>query len=265
MNPIKPAVMCFSGLDPTGGAGIQADIETLFSIGCHCTPVITALTVQNTANASSLVATEPTLLVQQARAVLEDVPVKCFKVGLLGSVASVEVLHTLFKDYPDIPLVVDPVAVAGGGFEFGGNEVIEAIRNLLLPLTTVLTPNTHELALFAATADTLDASANEVLESGCQYLLVTGTHASSDDVVNRLYTRHQDVAAFHWPRLPESYHGSGCTLASAIAGYLAHESTVLDAVQQAQRFTWEALKQGSRIGLGQHLPNRSFWSKNSLS
>lgn len=257
--------MCFSGLDPSGGAGIQADIETLFSLGCHCTPVVTALTVQNTQNASSMVATQATLLVQQARAVLEDIPVKCFKVGLLGSVESVEVLHTLFRDYADIPVVVDPVAIAGGGFEFGGAQVIEAIRNLLLPLTTVLTPNTTEMRLFTASADTLDACANEVLESGCQHILLTGTHAGSEDVINKLYTRHQDVAVFHWPRLPESYHGSGCTLAAAVAAYLAHQSSVLDAVTQAQRFTWESLKQGSRIGLGQHLPNRSFWSKDSLS
>ena len=257
--------MCFSGLDPTGGAGIQADIETLFSIGCHCTPVITALTVQNTNNASSIVATEPTLLVQQARAVLEDIPISCFKVGLLGSVASVEVLHTLFKDYPDIPVVVDPVTVAGGGFEFGGSDVIEAMRNLLLPLTTVLTPTTDEIRLFAANGDTLDACANEVLESGCQYILLTGTHARSVEVINKLYTRHQDTASFHWPRLPERFHGSGSTLASAIAGYLAHQSSVQDAVQQAQRFTWEALKQGTRIGMSQPVPNRSFWSNENLS
>ena len=260
MNATKPSVMCFSGLDPTGGAGIQADIETLFSIGCHCTPVISALTVQNTNNTSSIVATEATLLIQQARAVLEDIPIKCFKVGLLGSVASVEVLHTLFRDYPHIPVVVNPVAISPDGI-----DIIEAIRNLLLPLATVLTPNTDELRLFAATADTLDACANEVLESGCRHILLTGTHSKSAEVINRLYTRHQDIASFHWPRLPESYHGSGCTLASAIAGYLAHQSSVQDAVQQAQRFTWESLKHGSRIGMGRHVPNRSFWSKENLS
>lgn len=265
MSASKPSVMCFSGLDPSGGAGIQADIETLFSIGCHCTPVITALTVQNTHNASSIEATEATLLVQQARAVLEDIPIQCFKVGLLGSVESVEVLHTLFSDYPDIPVVLDPVAVAGGGFEFGGDRLIDAIRNLLLPATTVLTPNTDEIRLFASTADTLDACANEILESGCQHILLTGTHAKTEDVVNKLYTRHQDATAFSWPRLRESYHGSGCTLASAVAGYLAHKSNIQEAVQQAQRFTWEALKHGSRLGLGQHLPNRSFWSSENLS
>jgi hydroxymethylpyrimidine/phosphomethylpyrimidine kinase len=260
----KPTVMCFSGLDPTGGAGLQADIETLFSIGCHCTPIATALTVQNTQNAISMTTTEPTLLVQQARAILEDMSIQCFKVGLVGSVESIEVLHTLIKDYPDVPVVVDPIVIAGGGYEFGGSEILEAMRNLLLPLTTVLTPNTDEIRVLAPTADTLDACANELLDLGCQHLLLTGTHAQTQGVINRLYSIHQDITLFNWPRLEHSYHGSGCTLAAAIAGYLAHKLTIRDAIQQAQRFTWESLSHGYRMGFGQHLPNRSYWNKQKL-
>ena len=253
--------MCFSGLDPTGGAGIQADIETLFSIGCHCCSIVTALTVQNTQNASSMVATEPAMLIQQARAVLEDIPIQCFKIGLLGSVESVEVLHTLLKDYGEIPLVLDPIMVAGGGYEFGGQEVIDAIRSLLIPLTTVLTPNTEEIMQFSPAADTIDACASEILDSGCQHILLTGTHARTDLVVNKLYSTHQEIAPYNWSRLEHDYHGSGCTLAAAVAGYLAHGLDLHDAIQQAQRFTWEALCHGSRIGFGQHLPDRSFWTR----
>ncbi len=257
----KPIVMCFSGLDPTGGAGIQADIETLFSIGCHCAPIVTCLTVQNSQNALSVTATNPALLVQQARAVLEDMPVQCFKIGLLADVQSVEVLHTLFKDYPRIPVVLDPVISAGGGFEFGGQEMADALRNLLLPLTTVLTPNTEEIRQLAPHADTLDACANELLDTGCEHILLTGTHAATTQVENRLYSTHQDVVLYDWPRLEFNYHGSGCTLAAAVAGYLAHDSDFRAAIQQAQRFTWEALNHGCRLGFGQHLPNRSFWNK----
>lgn len=261
MTPIKPTVLCFSGLDPTGGAGIQADIETLFSTGCHCTPIVTSLTVQNTQNVLSMTATKATLIVQQARAVLEDISVQCIKIGLLGHVETIEVLHTLLTDYPDIPVVLDPILSAGGGYDFGPEEVVLAMRNLLLPLTTVLTPNTNELRKLAPTADTLDACANEILETGCQHVLLTGTHAETPGVVNRLYSTHQDVVLFNWPRLEFSYHGSGCTLAAAVAGGLAHKLDFRDAIQQAQRFTWEALSHGSRIGFGQHLPNRSFWNK----
>lgn len=259
--PTKPTVMCFSGLDPTGGAGIQADIETLFSTGCHCTPIVTCLTVQNTQNAISVASVNPALLVQQARAVLEDIPVQCFKIGLLADVQTIEVLHTLLKDYPRIPVVLDPIINAGGGFQFGNEELIDAMKNLLLPLTTVLTPNTEELRLLAPAADTADACANLLLESGCEHILVTGTHAATPQVENRLYSTHQEITLFHWPRLENNYHGSGCTLSAAIAGFLAHDSDLRAAIQQAQRFTWESLSHGFRAGFGQHLPNRSFWNK----
>ncbi len=264
MHNSKPTVICFSGLDPTGGAGIQADIETLFSIGCHTAPIITCLTVQTTQNALSAVPVDPTLLVQQARAVLEDMPVNCFKIGLLSDVQTVEVLHTLLKDYPKIPVVLDPVINAGGGYQFGGAELIEAIKTLLLPLITIITPNSEELRLLAPTADSLDACANELLDTGCQNVLLTGTHVATPQVENRLYSTHLDVVLYTWPRLEFSYHGSGCTLAAAIAGYLAHDSNLRAAVQQAQRFTWESLSHGYRIGFGQHLPNRSFWNTSNF-
>ena len=264
MNANKPTVLCFSGLDPTGGAGLQADIETLFSIGCHCTPIATALTVQNTQNAISLQATEAALLEQQARTILKDMTVQCFKIGLLGSVESVEVLHIILKDYSSIPVVLDPIAHAGGGYEFGNDEIIEAIRNLLIPLSTVLTPNTEEVRKLAPTADSLDACANELLDQGCEHILLTGTHAQTTGVVNKWFSTHQDVTIFNWPRLKDVYHGSGCTLAAAIAGYIAHKLNMHDAIQQAQRFTWESLNHGSRMGFGQHIPNRSYWNKQEL-
>jgi hydroxymethylpyrimidine/phosphomethylpyrimidine kinase len=257
----KPNVMCFSGLDPTGGAGIQADIETVFSIGCHCLPIITANTVQNTHNALSIEAVDAAFIVQQARAVLEDIPVHCFKIGLIGSVACIQVLHTLLRDYPQIPVVLDPIISAGGGFSFSSPEVVLAMRNLLLPLTTVLTPNVDEIKKLAPTADNVDACANEILETGCRHVLLTGTHAQSSEVINKLYTHHQQVILYSWPRLANNYHGSGCTLAASIAARLAQQLGVRDAVRQAQRFTWESLSHGVRIGFGQHIPNRSAWTE----
>lgn len=257
----KPNVMCFSGLDPSGGAGIQADIEALFSTGCHCLPVVTALTVQDTRNVMDSVPTDPALLISQARAVLEDIPVQAFKIGLLGSVKTIEVIHTLLTDYPDIPVVLDPIIRAGGGYEFTRDNIADAINTLLLPLTTVATPNTNEARALSPSADTLDACANEMLERGCQNVLLTGTHASSAQVINRLYTRHQPIRSYEWPRLEHEYHGSGCTLAACLAGYLAHGLDIGEASQQAQRFTWESLNNGIRAGFGQHLPNRSYWNR----
>lgn len=239
---------------------MQADIETLFSIGCHCLPIMTANTVQTTQNALAVASADTPLLVQQARAVLEDIPVQCFKIGLVVSVSTIEVLHTLLRDYPEVPVVLDPVLRAGGGFVFNRDEIIEAMRNLLLPLTTVITPNTEEIRLLAPRSDSLDACANELLDLGCRNVLLTGTHAGTVDVVNRLYMVHQQLVQYSWPRLPHDYHGSGCTLAAAMAAGLAHGLDVPSAAQQAQRFTWESLSHGVRAGFGQHLPDRSGWS-----
>lgn len=264
MNVRKPTVLCFSGLDPTGGAGLQADIETLFSLGCHCLPVATALTVQNTQNAIAMQTTDAAWLVQQAKAIIEDVTVQCFKIGLLGSVESVEVLHSILKDNPNIPVVLDPIACAGGGYEFGGTEVLEAIRKLLIPITTVLTPNTLEIIKLAPNLDSFEARADELLAQGCEHILLTGTHAQAPKVVNKWFSNDKKVTIYSWERLQETYHGSGCTLSAAIAGYLANKLKIRDAIQQAQKFTWETLSNGSYVGTGQLMPNRSFWSKQTL-
>ena len=158
-------------------------------------------------------------------------------------------------------MVLDPVFAAGGGFAFSNQELEDAIKTLLLPLTTVLTPNTAEIMQLAPTSDSPDAGANALLDLGCQHILLTGTHARTPEVVNRLYSMHQQTVLFNWPRLAGNYHGSGCTLAAAIAGYLAHQLDLREAIQHAQRFTWEALSQSTRMGCGQTMPNRSYWNR----
>ncbi|HID83169.1 MAG TPA: hydroxymethylpyrimidine/phosphomethylpyrimidine kinase [Chromatiales bacterium] len=254
-----PIVMTFSGLDPTGGAGLQADIEALSSMGCHAAPVATCLTVQDTHDVIEVVPVESSLLISQARAVLEDMPVKAFKIGLLPTVELVETLYSLFRDYPEIPVILDPVLSAGGGTELATAAVTEAIQTLLLPLTHILTPNLLEARKLANTADTLEAGAFAMLGQGCNYVLITGTHAQSDEVINYLYGNNRLLQKYHWPRLTENYHGSGCTLASAIAGLLAQGQEPLSAIHEAQRYTWSALKHGYRSGMGQLIPDRLFW------
>lgn len=260
-SPSHPIVLCLSGLDPSGGAGIQADIEALFSAGCHTAPVITAQTVQDTRNILKVVPSDAMLLIEQARAVLEDMPIHGIKIGLICNTEVMEVVHTLLSDYPDIPVVLDPVLKAGGGYTLGDEELIDAFRTLLLPLATVVTPNSHELEQLATSSDSIDASAAELLETGCTHVLLTGTHLNEEKVVNRLYTRHQAVRSFEWQRLPHEYHGSGCTLAASLAGFLAHGFSIHEAVLQAQHYTWHALKHGLRPGCGQHIPDRGYWHR----
>lgn len=130
-----PVVMTLAGTDPSGGAGIPADIETIVSLGCHPAPVITALIVQDTHNVRALLPVTPDQVIAQARAVLEDMPVAAFKIGVIGSAENAAALHTLLTAYPDIPVVLDPVLAAGGGAELAGRGLIDAIQALLLPLT----------------------------------------------------------------------------------------------------------------------------------
>lgn len=258
---LPPVVMTFSGMDSTGGAGIQADIEALASIGCHAAPVITTVTVQDTQNVKSYAAVEAGLVIEQARAVLEDMSVSAFKIGLLGSVENVEAVHGVISDYGDIPVVLDPIIIAGGGGMLADEDVIDAMVNLLFPLTTVLTPNSREARGLAPEADSLEACAQELLEVGCEYVLITGTHERTAEVINSLYSNRRLLESYAWERLPNSYHGSGCTLAATIAGLLAHGLDPVAAVHEAQDFTWQSLKYGYRPGMGQYLPNRFFWAE----
>lgn len=256
-----PVVMSFSGADATGGAGIQADIEAIISMGAHACPVITAITVQDTQNLQRFKAVEASLIIEQARAVLEDMPVHVFKLGMLGSVENIEVLHSLLLDYPDIPVVLDPVLAAGGGGEISSTQMIDAMAELLFPLTTVITPNSVEARKLAHNADSLDACAVELQELGCEYVLITGGHENTQHIENRLYANNRLLETFSWERLPNSYHGSGCTLASTIAALLAQGLEPFMAIHEAQQYTWETLKQSYRLGMGQWHPNRLFWAR----
>ena len=260
MNTI-PVVLCLSGNDPSGGAGIQADIEAVASMGGLAAPVITALTVQDTQNVLRLEPVEPALVIEQARAVLEDMPVAAIKIGLLGNVENIEVIHTLLHDYPALPVVLDPILRAGGGSRLTNDAMHQAMRELLFPYVTVLTPNSQEARALAHEADTLDACAQELLDDGCELVLITGAHEATHEVENRLYGNHRLLETFNWERLPGSYHGSGCTLAASIAGLLAHGLEPFSAIHEAQEYTWQTLKQGFRLGMGQSHPNRLFWAR----
>jgi hydroxymethylpyrimidine/phosphomethylpyrimidine kinase len=263
--PSIPVVMTLAGNDPSGGAGLAADIETLVSLGCHPAPVVTAVTVQDTHNVKALLPVSPDQIIAQAEAVLADVRVSVFKIGVIGHADNAAALHDLLRAHPEIPVVLDPVLAAGGGAELAGQALVEAIQSLLLPLTTVLTPNGGEARRLAPEADTLDACAMALLARGCQYVLITGGHEPTAEVINTLYGNNRLLETHRWPRLTDSCHGSGCTLAAAIAGLLAqggelHADLVRSTIHRAQDYTWRSLQAGYRAGSGQRLPNRLFWT-----
>ena len=260
-NQSQPIVLVFAGNDPSGGAGIQADIETLASMGSHAAPVITAITVQDTENVKGYFPLDLSMIVEQARAVLEDMPVAAVKIGMLGSTEAVEAISSVLTDYPDLPVVFDPVLASGGGTALADDEMVDAICSLLIPKTTILVPNSLEAKLLAREADVLDACAHELMDMGCEYVLITGTHEQTENVQNVFYGNKRVLDSFSWPRLNNSYHGSGCTLASGIAGLMSHGVDPLSAALEAQEYTWNSLKNGYRAGMGQLLPNRFFWAE----
>jgi len=267
MADLPPIVLVFAATDPSGGAGLQADIMTLSSMGCHPLSVVTAVTIQDTMGVDDVSSIEAEWVSDQARCVLEDMPVAAFKIGLLGSIEQIAAIAEVVSDYPEVPLVLDPVLASGRGDELVTEEMVVALRELLIPQTTILTPNSLEARRLAAEegeegeGPDLAECARRIIASGCEYVLITGTHENTTQVVNTLYGQNGVVRSDPWQRLPGTYHGSGCTLASAIAATIANGLEVSEAVKDAQEYTWQTLKAAFRPGMGQYIPDRLFWAR----
>jgi len=269
-RPLPPPVLAFAGSDPSGGAGLQADLLTLAALGCHPLSVVTAITVQDTAGVAAVQAVDPGWVARQARALLADVRARAFKVGMVGSPENVAVIAGVATEHPALPLVLDPVLASGRGDPFASAELVAVLLEQLVPHATVLTPNSVEARRLAAYAGEaapdlgLEVCAARLVARGARFVLVTGTHEPTREVVNVLYGARGVVRTDRWPRLPGSYHGSGCTLAAAIAAALAKGSSVPDAVQEAQAYTWQTLERAYRPGAGQSIPDRLFAVRNGM-
>ena len=257
-----PPILCLSGFDPSGGAGIQADIESIVSMGGHAVPVITALTVQNTQNVSHFQAVDTQLFTEQVDKLLEDVSVKAIKIGMIGSLSIAESIAKILKQNPDLPVIYDPVLAAGGGanlIKSGMPDMISAIQELILPHSSILTPNSPEARLLCNETDLMDCG-KKLMQMGCDAVLLTGTHEDNEHVNNLWFNEGQYIETFSWDRLPDEYHGSGCTLASAIAALIAQGLDPFTAVNEAQDYSWHTLKHAFRISdKGQLIPNRFYW------
>lgn len=250
--------MSLAGLDPTGGAGLQADMEAIVSMGRHALPVFTAVTAQHSRDVGGVTAVDPLDVARQARAVLDDIPVSSFKIGLLPGSGLVQAIHSMRADYPDIPVVMDLVCVSGGGRGLIDDELLNAMVSPLFPATLVVTPNTLQGRMLAPEADLPAAMAQQMLTYGCGCVLLTGTHENTEQVTHRLYSEMRRVASLSFERLEGGYQGSGCILALAIAARIAHGLEPVAAVSRAQKYTFETLKNARRLGQGQFLPDRLY-------
>jgi hydroxymethylpyrimidine/phosphomethylpyrimidine kinase len=266
MISAPPIVLTFAATDPSGGSGVQADMLTLSSMGCHALSVITAVTIQDTSGVEDVMALDADWVAGQARCLLEDMPVTAFKIGLLGSVEAITAIAEVVSDYPDIPLVLDPVMTSGRGDELATDDMVAAMRELLVPQTTVITPNGLEARRLVLDPDddsddpTPAECARRILDFGCQYVLLSGTHDNTPQVVNVLHSADGVVRSDDWQRLPGKFHGAGSTLAAALAATIANGLPMPEAVRDAQEYTWQALKFAYRPGMGHQLPDRLFWA-----
>ncbi|GAB01577.1 MULTISPECIES: hydroxymethylpyrimidine/phosphomethylpyrimidine kinase [Acinetobacter] len=254
---MRPTVLCFSGLDPSGGAGLQADIEAIGQSGAHAAIACTALTVQNSQQVFGFEATSKALLLAQANAVVGDLPIKCVKSGMLGTTDNIAALATFLREHPDYLYVLDPVLVANSGGSLGDQATLVKAFVELIPLATVITPNTVELRALTG-LDDIERATQKLFEMGAQAVLVKGGHEDTPDHIrNVLYANGKMIAESHCPRLEGQYHGSGCSLASFIAGRLALGDSLKIAVQYAETWLFGVLKNAETpVPNGQKIPKR---------
>lgn len=282
-----PCVMCLSAGDATAGGGLAADILTLASMGCHPLPVQTAALVRDTRGIDEVWPAEPELLSLQARAVLEDVPVAAFKLGFCGSVENVAVIAEILADYPEVPLVAEPALYAAVLLGEEGDEVVSALADLILPQTTLLVADRHELCRLAGVVNSrpdderaedgededgtgeddladdpgIDEALARVLGGGTEFILLTGGGEHGPQVVNTLFGHEGVVRTDAWPRLSGRHLGAGTTLAAAAVAAIAHGMALPEAVREAQEFTQQTLRHAYHAGMGRALPDRFFWAR----
>jgi hydroxymethylpyrimidine/phosphomethylpyrimidine kinase len=255
MAASRPLVLCLSGHDPGGGAGIQADIETIAALGGHALAVITAHTVQDTTNVARVVAADPGLLQAQLDALLADCTPRAVKVGLLGAAAQAGLVAATIRRV-GVPAVLDPVLRAGGGAVLADAALVERLRHELLPLAAVVTPNVAEARRLAPGAHTVDDCGRALLDAGARHVLITGGDEPGDPVVNHWFAQGRAPRRYAWPRVPGRFHGAGCTLAAAIAARLADGRSATAAVEDAQAFTHRSLGRAFAPGRGRAIPGR---------
>lgn len=247
-------VLCCSGYDPTGGAGIQADIEAIAAQGVHALPLITALTAQDTRNVQRVDAVAVDLMAAQLKLLRADCALAAIKLGLLGGPAQLPLLADLLTG-AGVPVVMDPILRAGGGAELSTNDFAAAVKAQLFPLCTLLTPNAAEARRWTG-QDELDAAGASLLATGARHVLITGGDEPDEVARNRWYAPATEPVIFELPRLAGSYHGAGCTLAAAIAARLALGDAMGEALLCAQQYVHQTLQQAWAVGRGRLVPRR---------
>jgi len=250
-----PSVLTIAGFDGSGGAGIQADIKTFSALGCYATSVLTALPVQNTTGVKSIYPIPAEAVAEQIRTVLEDIPAGAIKIGMVHSSELVDIIAHELSSYKSTPIVFDPVMVASSGHKLIKDETIQSIVSKLFPLSTIITPNLDEASVLSgktiSSVDDMYSAGEAIMKLGPGSVLLKGGHLKSDKLTSLYFTPDGTIVEYHFDRYDtNNTHGSGCTLSSAIAAYIARGYSNRDAVAAGQDYVQQAILHGSDVLTG---------------
>ncbi len=258
--------LTIAGSDSGGGAGIQADLKTFSALGCYGASAIAALTAQNTLGVQGILAVPPEFIAKQIRSVLDDIGADAIKIGMLHSAEVIEAVVSELKSYRD-PLVLDPVMVAKDGSLLLEKSAIDVITKKLFPIATIITPNIFEAEALLNrkihTREEMEKAALDLAEWGSESVLIKGGHLAGDEGADCLYLVKEKK--YHWFVSPAistvNTHGTGCTLSAAIAAFLAHQCSLVEAVSKAKTYITAAIEKGGEYCLGQgHGPVHHFYN-----
>lgn len=259
-----PIALSIAGSDSGGGAGIQADLKTFSAHGVYGASVITALTAQNTQTVSGIHDVPPQFVVDQLHAVMDDLDVRAIKIGMLSNAAIIEAIARVLQEYPNIPIVLDPVMVAKSGDKLLNSDALSALRDNLCPLSTLLTPNIPEAAILldldeAQSAHEIEKQAASLSKINGRSVLLKGGHLESSNSTDTL-VHEGKIEQYDFVRIPtKNTHGTGCTLSSAIAAGLAKGKELPDAVNRATRYVHQAILTADKLNIGKgHGPVHHF-------
>jgi hydroxymethylpyrimidine/phosphomethylpyrimidine kinase len=267
-NQTSPLILTFGVSDPVGATGIQADLAVFSALGCHGLSVLTGLLIADTARVEDIDEVDADWVVDQARVLLEDMPVAAFKVGALTNIEQASAIAEIVSDYPDVPLIFDPFLSSLPDSGLADDDMLMAIRQILVPQTSVLLLSQVELARMAETwreggsGDMLALDVAELTGMGCAMVLVTSTGAGgkgdSATISNTLYDDNGVVESFSWQHFAGPFVGAGSTMSAALAAMLAQGLEPAVAVRAAQAYTHGALASAQRFGMGKLVPNKFF-------
>ncbi|WP_187263252.1 bifunctional hydroxymethylpyrimidine kinase/phosphomethylpyrimidine kinase [Pontibacter beigongshangensis] len=260
-----PAVLTIAGSDSGGGAGIQADLKTFSALGCFGTSAITAITVQNTLGVTGIHSVPPHIVQAQIRAVMDDIKPAAIKIGMVHSVELVQAIAAALQDYPQVPVILDPVMVATSGDTLIQDETIEVLKRQLFPLAEVVTPNLDEAGILTSmqlkNLDDMKIAARKILGTGCRSVLLKGGHLEGPRLYDVFLQQNGQEQIFESDNIETSNtHGTGCTLSSAMAAFRAQGQPVPEAIRNAKAYVHQAIDQGKDVKTGQgHGPLNHFF------